>query len=128
MLSKPYSLEKDLASLIHTLAPIPLSNVPFHENTASITRFFAQHFPVHLAVHEVSPISSPPPIYTIPHIHDDSDELNIIISRRKLIYTIQLGNEQFTVTNNSAIYIPRGTLHSANVQKGHGYFITLRIN
>jgi hypothetical protein len=127
-LNKPYLFENGLQSLIHSLAPVPLSNVPFHYNTPSITRFFAEHLPVYLAVHEVSPISSPPPVYTHPHIHEDFDELNIVLSSQKLIYSIHLDGEEHIVSNNSSIYIPRGIIHSANVLEGQGFFITLRLN
>ena len=113
---------------IYSMIPIALSNVPFHKNTESITRYFAQNFPLHLAVHEVSPILVPPPEYTDPHIHEDFDEVNIILSHHDLLYAIQLGDDKFTVSNNTCIWIPRGTIHSANVLTGSGYFITIRID
>ena len=114
-------------SLIHDMLPVPLDNVPFHYNTDVITRYFAAGFPLHVAVHEVSPVSEPPDEYTLPHLHDDCDEVNIIISQGDLLYRIQLGDEEFTVSNNSSIWIPRGIIHSANVMKGSGFFITIRI-
>ena len=110
------------------MLPVALSNVPFHNNTKSITRYFAENFPVHLAVHEVSPVLTPPKEYTLPHVHDDSDEINIIISRDALLYKIQYGDDTYTITNNSCIWIPRGTVHAANVLIGSGYFITMRMN
>jgi hypothetical protein len=128
MCNNPFLLRKDIQSLIHSLAPVPLSNVPFHYNTPSITRFFAENLPVYLAVHEVSPVSAPPPVYTFPHVHKDFDELNIILSSEKLIYSIQLDGEENIISNNSSIYIPRGIIHSANVLEGQGFFITLRLN
>ena len=115
-------------SLIFSMIPAALSNVPFHKNTKSITRYFAENFPLHIAVHEVSPIHIPPPEYTRPHLHEDCDEVNIIISQHDLLYTIQLEDDKYTVSNNACIWIPRGTLHSANVLKGSGHFITIRIN
>jgi mannose-6-phosphate isomerase-like protein (cupin superfamily) len=115
-------------SLIFNMIPMALSNVAFHKNTKSITRYFAEHFPMHLAVHEVSPVTTPPVEYTKPHLHGDSDEINIIISQHDLLYRIQLGDERYTVSNNSCIWIPRGTIHAANVLKGSGHFITIRIS
>lgn len=114
-------------SLLFKMLPIPLSNVPFHENTKSITRYFAENFPVHLAVHEVSPVMKPPIEYTQPHLHNDTDEINIIISQQSLLYKIQLGDNEYEVSNNSCVWIPRGMMHAANVLKGSGYFITLRM-
>lgn len=113
---------------VFAMMPAELSNVPFHANTPAITRFFADGFPLHAAVHEVSPVTQPPEEYTQPHMHDDSDEVNIIISKKELKYKIQLGAEEYIVNNNTCIWIPKGMLHAANVLKGSGYFITLRIN
>jgi mannose-6-phosphate isomerase-like protein (cupin superfamily) len=122
----PVRINEDQSFLFNML-PIPLSNVPFHENTKSITRYFAEKFPVHIAVHEVSPVINPPATYTQPHVHHDTDEINIIISQRNLVYKIQLGDDEYEVGNNSCIWIPRGMIHAANVLKGSGYFITMRI-
>jgi len=120
--------KKEDQALLFSMLPVPLSNVPFHNNTAAITRFFAANFPLHLAVHQVSPVLTPPLEYTQPHLHDDSDEINIIISSQKLVYKILLDTDEYTVSNNAAIWIPRGILHAANVLKGSGYFITIRLN
>lgn len=122
----PVGINEEQLFLFNML-PVPLSNIPFHDNTKSITRYFAESFPVHIMVHEVSPVINPPATYTQPHIHDDTDEINIIIPQRKLLYKIQPGDKEYEVSNNSCIWIPRGMLHSANVLKGSGYFITLRI-
>jgi len=116
------------SSNVFSMLPSALSNVPFHNDTKSITRFFADKFPMHLAVHEVSPVLVPPREYTQLHVHDDFDEVNIIVSRHTLIYKIELGDEEYTVSSNSCIWIPRGIWHSANVLKGSGHFITLRMN
>ena len=119
--------ESEEQSFIHTMIPVALANVPFHQNTRSITRYFATNFPIHLAVHEISPISRPPAEYTQPHVHHDCDEINIIISQQDLLYKVQIGDEKYTVSNNSCIWIPRGTVHAANVLKGTGHFITNRL-
>lgn len=110
------------------MLPAALGNVPFHEDTPSITRYFAENFPVHVAVHKVSPVMSAPKEYTQLHVHDDSDEVNIIISQNNLRFKVKLEDEEFIAENNSCVWIPRGTWHSANVLRGSGYFITLRIH
>lgn len=115
-------------SMIYSMIPRALSKVPFHRNTKVIKRYFAENFPMHLAVHEVSVVSTPPAEYTQPHVHEDCDEINIIISQHDLLYAIQLGNDKYTVSNNASIWIPRGTVHAANVLSGSGHFITIRIN
>jgi mannose-6-phosphate isomerase-like protein (cupin superfamily) len=104
-----------------------LSEVPFHNNTISITRYIARQFPLHMAVHRVSPVMMPPPAYTQPHVHHDYNEVNIIISDEHLEYKILLGNKEYVVRNNSSIWIPIGTIHAANVLSGSGYFIAIRV-
>lgn len=113
--------------LLFKMLPSALANIPFHENTDCVTRFVASNFPVHLAVHKVSPVMFPPVEYTQPHRHTDHDEINIIIAEKDLRYKIQLGQKIFTVDNNTSIWIPKGTLHAANVLQGTGFFITLRL-
>ena len=115
-------------SFLFDMLPSSLSSVPFHEDVEQITRYFAKGFPLHLAVHAISPVRNVPAEYTQPHVHVDSDEVNIIISTGQLLYKIQLGEEHYIVGNNTSIWIPRGMVHSANVLEGSGYFITVRIN
>jgi mannose-6-phosphate isomerase-like protein (cupin superfamily) len=110
------------------MLPSSLSSVPFHADVEQITRYFAKGFPVHLAIHEISPVRETPEVYTQPHVHMDNDEINIIISTDRLRYKIQLEEEHFVVDNNTSIWIPRGMVHSANVLDGAGYFITVRLN
>jgi quercetin dioxygenase-like cupin family protein len=114
-------------ALILTMLPEALSNVPFHHDTPCITRFTAKSFPLHLGVHQVSPVSTPPPQYTEPHIHEEYHEVNLIISEQELVYHIQLGNEVYTISNNACIWIPKGTVHAANLVRGSGYYIAMRI-
>jgi hypothetical protein len=116
-----------LQSLIFKMLPVPLSNVSFHNDTSAITRYFAKDLPVHLTVHEVSTVTKAPKEYTQLHMHADCDEINIIISQNSLVYKMQLEDEEYIASSNSAIWIPRGTLHSANVLIGLGYFIAMRV-
>ena len=116
-----------LRSQVFKMLPEALANVPFHKNTDALTRYVAAGFPVHLAVHEVSSLLIPPAEYTQPQVHPEHDEINIILSDRRLSYRVQVGKEIFIVENNCSIWIPRGTMHSANVLTGSGFFITLRI-
>lgn len=117
----------DTQSLILKMLPVPLSKVPFHNNTPEIIRYFANGFPAHIAVHEVSAVNSTPKEYTQLHLHNDCDEINIILSQTSLVYKIQLNHTEYIVKNNSGIYIPRHTWHKANVLKGEGYFITMKM-
>lgn len=120
--------EADTNSNIFNMVSATLAGLPFHENTPAITRYIAKGFPVQVAVHEVSPLIVPPREYTMPHLHNDTDEINIIISHHDLLYAIQVGDEKYTVSNNACIWIPKGTLHAANVLRGSGHFISIRFN
>lgn len=116
------------AALLYPLVMQPLSNVPFHKNSPALIRYVAEHFPVHLAVHEISALKFTPAEYTQLHCHTDEDEINIILSVSQLRYKIQVGEEEYIVRNNTSIFIPRGTMHSANVLSGSGFFITMRFS
>lgn len=116
-----------LESMIAMLLPAALANVPFHSNSPAVKRYTAPGFPVHLAVHEISPLIKTPLEYTQPHIHNDEDEVNLIVSAKNLVYKIQVGPEVFIVSNNAGIWIPKGVLHAANVIEGAGFFVTIRI-
>jgi len=122
----PAPSEFTTANLIFKFLEASLSTVPFHRDSPAITRLIADRFPMHLAIHEVRTVTQSPEPYTLPHVHDDEDEINIILSTGYLKYSIMLADEYHTVTANSSIYIPRGMLHSANVIGGFGFFITLR--
>lgn len=105
-----------------------LEAIPFHNKTEFIKRIVAVDFPVHLAVHQVSAVLNSVEEYTQPHVHNNCDEINIILSRGQLSYRILIGDREEIISNNSAIWIPRGIVHSANVISGSGFFVTLRIN
>ena len=117
-----------LHPFIFDMTTADLSEVPFHNNTPAVTRYVPKNFPMHMAVHQVSPVLAPPAAYTQSHVHDDCNEINIIIADDNLQYKIQLGENEYIVGNNTCIWIPRGTVHAANVLRGSGYFIAIRIN
>lgn len=122
-----FPVSSETKPFIFDMVPAALENVPFHHNTACITRYIARYFPLHLAVHEVSPVQSPPEEYTQLHKHTDSNEVNIILSPDELLYKIQIGDKEYLAGKNSCIWIPRGVMHAANVLSGSGYFITIRL-
>jgi hypothetical protein len=120
------TLASEPRAYITELVRAPLSGVPFHQDCDFISRLFAEHFPVHLAVHEVSPVHTPPLQYTQLHVHDDTNEINLLLSSSQLVYRIQLANDVYEVGANSSVWIPKGIQHSANVLSGEGYFVTMR--
>lgn len=120
-------LQKHYAHLIHQNVSTPLSTVAFHHDISFIERFFADTFPLHLAIHQVSCDLPNTLMYTEPHWHDVA-ELNVIMSdEHDLEYLIQLGEEEYHVKSNASIWIPAGVMHAANVIRGNGYFVALRL-
>jgi hypothetical protein len=104
----------------------PLSSIPFHHDIDGIERLFAEGFPLHLAIHQIHEMPSPPSPYTRPHAHEFA-EINILIGD-ELRYQIQLANEIYELKGSFSIWIPAGVLHAANVIQGTGYFVAIRLN
>ena len=119
----------DPEELIFDFKERPLSMLPFHHEVDGLIRYAADQFPTHLAVHEIDSEEKNTNEYTEPHFHEEEDEINIIIpsKNRKLIYRIQLGEDIFLVRGYKSIWIPAGVVHAANVVRGSGYFVTIRM-
>jgi|GEM_PF-2006057 mannose-6-phosphate isomerase-like protein (cupin superfamily) len=118
---------ESLRNLIFNLENIPLSTVPYHSDVEGIDRFFSDIFPVHMAIHSVDRVDEIRENYTHLHKHDVS-EINIIIGSADLQYKIGLEEEEFVIGPNTGVWIPAGVRHSANLIKGKGYFIAIRLD
>lgn len=106
----------------------PLSSVLAHRDVECIRRLFAAGFPVYLAIHEVRDAAPRQRDYTEPHAHEEA-EINIIIPGPEgLVYEIQIGEDVFHVSESASIYVPPNVRHSANVIRGSGHFIAMRLN
>lgn len=113
--------------LIFNNALVPLSTVDFHKDTSCIERYYPNNFPMHVAIHKITNATNVEK-YTMPHQHDTS-ELNIFIGDEGgLEYSVQLGDETYTICSNSSVWIPKNLNHSTNVIKGSGYYIAIRLN
>lgn len=117
-------------NLISHGVEIPLESIKFHEE-APLKRFLMSglgagaNFNMHIAVHEISDdLPFEKRNYSLKHKHN-CDEWNLILGSGDLTFEITLDNEIYEVTAPATIYIPKGILHSANVLKGHGYFIAI---
>jgi hypothetical protein len=68
--------------------------------------------------------------YSPPHKHD-FPELNILVGRAddpgSLVYEILIGDERREVTSPATILIPPHVLHSANIVRGTGVYIAVRL-
>lgn len=119
---------KNYAHLIHSGLSIPLDVLPFHANISCIKRTAWPSFPYHLAIHQINCGTETIADYCKPH-HHNAPEINIIIGKaNKLVYRFVLGNETYTVKAPSAIWIPSGLQHSANVIKGDGIFLCVLLS
>lgn len=113
------------AQYIQEMTEENLDSIPFHNNSEGIERIIAKNFPQHMAVHRIKNINDMPSKYVKEHQHE-AVEINLILGEKdELEYRIQLGNEVYTVRSPSAIWIPSNVPHSANVNKGSGYFVCL---
>jgi hypothetical protein len=118
---------KTLKDLIFHLDQSPLSTVPYHSDVEGIDRYFTDAFPVHMAIHNVNRKSEVLEKYTSLHKHDVA-EINIIIGNDELQYRIGLEDEEFVIGANTGVWIPAGVRHSANLIKGEGYYIAIRLD
>lgn len=105
----------------------PLSGVPFHQDIDCLTRFFAQGFPMHLAVHRVSAAERAERQYTQLHAHPEP-EINVVIPDREgLVYRLQIGADVREISGHASVWIPPDVPHSTNVVSGSGHFVALRL-
>lgn len=108
---------------------IPLQNVKFHDQ-APLQRLLMSgvgaeaNYQMHIAVHEIrSDLPFEHRNYSKKHSHN-CNEWNIILGT-DLIFEITLNDEVYEISAPATIFIPTGTLHTANVLKGKGYFIAI---
>lgn len=114
-----------------------LQNIPYHKK-AQLKRILMQDdhtFPdikkilpgsnFHIAAHIVTKLPKRIPNYVEPHAHN-CDEINLILSEKgKLKYKITMDDETYIVSSPSTVYIPRGTVHTAQVLSGHGIYLCI---
>ena len=75
-----------------------------------------------ISIHKIDKLPKKVPRYCELHKHDH-DEINILFSENdKLIYKIQIENEIYEVSSPSTVFIPKGTMHSAEVISGKGTY------
>ena len=116
----------------------PLQNIPFHNKATFLKRLLMQDkstFPdlkrilpgsnYHIAVHIINKLPKKVPKYVEPHIHN-CDEINLILSEKgKLVYKITMGNESYTVSSPSIVYVPRRVAHTAEAVRGKGIYFCI---
>lgn len=102
-----------------------LNSIPFHDNNKEMSRYIAKDAPYHIAIHEIHCTTDQPEEYV--HLHKHGvEELNILVSdTNDLEYNFVVGGEERIVSAPGVVWIPKHTLHSANVIKGSGFFICI---
>jgi hypothetical protein len=110
---------------VFDMESVSLGSLSFHGDCEFLTRLTAPGFPLHLAVHEISPVGEQPLPYVEMHTHQNP-EVNILVSPQgNLTYLFRSGGEQFTVRAPACVWIPAGVPHAANVVSGEGFLVAL---
>jgi mannose-6-phosphate isomerase-like protein (cupin superfamily) len=116
------------------LQDIGYTNIGLESNTSTefIERFLLmnstvmQNAPMHIAVHFIKNIDTPPDPYAQIHCHPDADEIGLIIAPKdELEYEIVLDGETNRVKSPAAVYIPSGTYHRARAVSGSGAYVCI---
>ncbi|HZV72486.1 MAG TPA: hypothetical protein VFF79_02115 [Conexibacter sp.] len=117
---------------VFELVPRSLTEAnPGYRDIDEIVRLFAPGAPIHIAAHWIE-AAAPAPArdYSCAHVHDDLVEVNILLGAPgELVYSIVLaeGEEPTIVESPSAVVVAAGVAHSANVLRGRGWFVVLRL-
>jgi len=117
---------------VYELAPRSLTEAnPGYRDIDEIVRLFADGAPVHIAAHWVEgALEARDRDYSCDHVHGDLVEVNILLGEPGgLTYSVVLaeGEEPTLIEAPTAVVVPAGVSHSANVVRGRGWFVVLRL-
>ena len=88
--------------------------------------FIMDKAPMHIAVHLIKDIDTPPEPYTQIHCHPDCDEIGLIVAPKdELEYEIILNGKENRIKSPAAVYIPAGTYHRARALFGKGAYVCI---
>jgi mannose-6-phosphate isomerase-like protein (cupin superfamily) len=109
----------------------PLDAVAFHHQAPFSRYVMLQKDAVEgdggfrVVTHVISDLPESIPPYCDLHQHE-FDEINFILSEDgSLQYRIMLEDETYEVGPQTTVYIPKGTMHAAEVISGRGLFIAV---
>ena len=101
--------------------------IPFKREVFASAEMF-ENCGMHVAVHHVDLSGEDGrERYSRLHIHE-VDEINLLVSlslTRPLRYRFVVGSEEFELTGSHSVFIPAGTVHSADAVSGRGLFVCL---
>lgn len=128
----PVATKAALRGLIYELAPRSLTEAnPGYRDIEEVLRLFADGAPIHIAAHWIEgalEVSSRD--YSCDHVHEDLIEVNILLGDPGgLTYSVVLAEDEepTLIEAPSAVVVPAGVSHSANVVRGRGWFVVLRL-
>ena len=108
---------------IYSLDESPLDSVECHRNLEGITRFFANGFLPHIALHEID-VKSNNQDYVDLHKHD-FDEINILLDD-DIKFEYNINGTKLVIEGRKVIFIPRGVMHAQKIIEGRGKFLCIR--
>lgn len=95
-------------------------------STDDAVRYHAAE-PIYSAVWMISDADEIERNYSPAHMHD-YPELNVLVGEPgDLVYRIRIGDEEREIKSPVTILIPAGVQHSANLVRGHGAFVAIRL-
>jgi len=103
---------------------------PGYHDIGEVMRLFAAGSPVHIAAHWIEGAEDLPRDYSCAHAHEDLTEVNILLGEPDgLVYSMVLEEraEPVLVESPRVLVVPPGVVHSANVVRGRGWFVVLRL-
>lgn len=103
---------------------------PGYHDVGEVLRLFAAGAPVHIAAHWIEGAEEIPRGYSCDHVHEDLVEVNILLGEPGgLVYDLVMaeGEEPVAVESPQVVVVPPGVVHSANVVRGRGWFVVLRL-
>ncbi len=85
--------------------------------------------PLHIAVHFIKNLDTPPDPYAQIHCHPECAEIGLIIAPKdELEYEIILDGKENRVKSPAAVYIPSGTYHRARALSGTGAYVCILLD
>lgn len=104
---------------------------PGYRDVDELVRLFAVGAPVHIAAHWIENAEEQPARdYSCAHVHESLSEVNILLGEPGgLVYSVVLGEDEepTIIESPCAVIVPPGIPHSANVLRGSGWFVVLRL-
>lgn len=105
------------------------SKKAFFERFLLMNGELLENAPLHVAVHIIKDLDTPPDPYVKKHCHPDFDEIGLIIAPKDVLeYEIILDGKENRIKSPAAVYIPAGTHHRARAVSGNGAYVCILLD